>query len=135
MSLPTALAISAPLVIIATSYYQTVHGYPSGGGANVVAHDNLGIWPGLVAATALLTDCVLTVAVSVTAGVAVISSALPSLLEFRVPLCLSVIVLVAWGNLRGVRETRTLLPLPTCDLVPIVLTVIAVGLIQLAGGA
>ena len=70
LSLPIGLAIAALLAIVATSYYQTIHGYPSGGGAYIVAYDNLGIWPGLTAAAALLIDYVLTVAVSITAGVA-----------------------------------------------------------------
>jgi amino acid transporter len=70
LSLPIALVIAALLAIVATSYYQTIHGYPSGGGAYIVAYDNLGIWPGLTAAAALLIDYVLTVAVSITAGVA-----------------------------------------------------------------
>jgi amino acid transporter len=102
LSLPIALTISALLAIVATSYYQTVHGYPSGGGAYIVAHDNLGVWPGLVAAAALLIDYVLTVAVSITAGVAAITSAFPGLVPFRVPLCLLAIVLIAWANLRVV---------------------------------
>ena len=70
LSLPIALVIAVLLAIVATSYYQTIHGYPSGGGAYIVAYDNLGIWPGLTAAAALLIDYVLTVAVSITAGVA-----------------------------------------------------------------
>jgi len=70
LSLPIALVIAALLAIVATSYYQTIHGYPSGGGAYIVAYDNLGIWSGLTAVTALLIDYVLTVAVSITAGVA-----------------------------------------------------------------
>ncbi len=88
LSLPIALAIAALLAIVATSYYQTIHGYPSGGGAYIVAHDNLGVWPGLTAAAALLLDYVLTVAVSVTAGVAAITSAFPTLIPFRAGLCL-----------------------------------------------
>jgi amino acid transporter len=70
LSLPIALVIAALLAIVATSYYQTIHGYPSGGGAYIVAYDNLGIWSGLTAVTVLLIDYVLTVAVSITAGVA-----------------------------------------------------------------
>jgi amino acid transporter len=134
LSLPIALTISALLAIVATSYYQTVHGYPSGGGAYIVAHDNLGVWPGLVAAAALLIDYVLTVAVSITAGLAAIASAFPGLLPFRVPLCLLAIALIAWANLRGVRESGTLFSIPTYSFVLIVLLLIAVGLARLAAG-
>jgi hypothetical protein len=74
LSLPIAVAIVVLLVIVVTSYYQTIHGYPSGGGAYIVAYDNLGVWPGLIAAAALLTDYVLTAAVSVTSGVAAVTS-------------------------------------------------------------
>lgn len=77
LSLPIALVIAVLLAIVTTSYYQTIHGYPSGGGAYIVAYDNLGIWPGLTAAAALLIDYVLTVAVSITAGIAAATSAFP----------------------------------------------------------
>jgi amino acid transporter len=105
LSLPIALAIVVLLVIVATSYYQTIHGYPSGGGAYIVAYDNLGVWPGLTAAAALLIDYVLTVAVSITAGIAAITSAFPALLPFRVELCLLAIAFITWANLRGIRES------------------------------
>ena len=72
LSMPIALTITGLLVIVAMSYYQTIHGYPSGGGSYIVAHENLGVWPGLVAAAALLIDYVLTVAVSITAGIVAI---------------------------------------------------------------
>ncbi len=80
LSLPIALVIATLLAIVATSYYQTIHGYPSGGEAYIVAHDNLGVGPGLTAAAALLIDHVLTVAVSITAGVVAITPAFPPLL-------------------------------------------------------
>ena len=79
LSMPIALVITGLLAIVAASYYQTVHGYPSGGGAYIVAHENLGVWPGLIAAAALLIDYVLTVAVSITAGVVAVTSAVPGL--------------------------------------------------------
>jgi amino acid transporter len=107
LSLPLAAVIVVLLIIVATSYYQTIHGYPSGGGAYIVAYDNLGVWPGLTAASALLIDYVLTVAVSTTAGVAAVTSAFPDLLPWRVELCLVVIALITWANLRGVRESGT----------------------------
>jgi amino acid transporter len=134
LSLPIALVIVGLLVIVATSYYQTIHGYPSGGGAYIVAHDNLGVWPGLTAAAALLTDYVLTVAVSTTAGIAAITSAFPVLAPWRVELCLLAIVLIAWANLRGVRESGTLFAIPTYGFVLIFLTLIFVGLVRLATG-
>jgi amino acid transporter len=133
-SLPIALAIVGLLVIVATSYYQTVHGYPSGGGAYIVAYDNLGMWPGLVAAAALLIDYVLTVAVSITAGVAAITSAFPALLPLRVTLSLVAVALIAWANLRGVRESGTLFAIPTYGFVLITLLLIAVGFIRVTTG-
>jgi amino acid transporter len=134
LSLPIALVIVALLVIVASSYYQTIHGYPTGGGAYLVAYDNLGVWPGLTAAAALLTDYVLTVAVSTTAGIAAITSAFPALLPFRVELCLLAILLISWANLRGVRESGTLFAIPTYGFVAIFLTLIVVGLVRLVGG-
>jgi len=112
-SLPIAAAISTVLAIVAFSYYQTIHAYPSGGGAYIVAHDNLGLWPGLVAAAALLIDYVLTVAVSISSGIAAITSALPALFEYRVALALAAIAVVAIINLRGVRESAAIFAAPT----------------------
>jgi amino acid transporter len=134
LSLPIALVIAALLAIVATSYYQTIHGYPSGGGAYIVAYDNLGIWPGLTAAAALLIDYVLTVAVSITAGIAAATSAFPVLHPFRVGLCMLVILFIAWANLRGVRESGTLFAVPTYGFVFIVLGLIGVGLVRLTTG-
>jgi amino acid transporter len=134
LSLPIALAIVTLLAIVSSSYYQTIHGYPSGGGAYIVAHDNLGVWPGLIAAAALLIDYVLTVAVSITAGVAAFTSAFPALIPFRVEFCLLAIVLIAWANLRGVRESGTLFAIPTYGFVIVFLTLIAVGLVRWFGG-
>jgi amino acid transporter len=134
LSLPIALVIVALLVIVASSYFQTIHGYPSGGGAYLVAYDNLGVWPGLTAAAALLTDYVLTVAVSTTAGIAAITSAFPAVLPFRVELCLLAILLISWANLRGVRESGTLFAIPTYGFVAIFLALIVVGLVRLVGG-
>ncbi|MBU0703785.1 MAG: APC family permease [Chloroflexi bacterium] len=133
-SLPVSLVIVVLLAIVATSYRQTIHGYPSGGGAYIVAYDNLGIWPGLTAAAALLIDYVLTVAVSVTAGIAAITSAFPALFPFRSTLCLLAIAIIAWLNLRGVRESGTLFAIPTYGFVILALTLIVVGLVRLATG-
>jgi amino acid transporter len=134
ISLPISLAISGLLVIVGMSYYQTIHGYPSGGGAYTVAYDNLGVWPGLTAASALLIAYVLTVAVSVTAGVAAITSAFPALVPFRVPLCLLAIAFTMWANLRGVRESGTLFAIPTYSFVFIVLLLIVIGVVRLLIG-
>ncbi len=133
-SLPIAVIIVGLLVVVATSYYQTIHGYPSGGGAYIVAYDNLGVWPGLTAAAALLIDYLLTVAVSTTAGVAAITSAFPDLSPFRVELCLLVIGVITWINLRGVSESGTVFAIPTYTFVVIALGLIVVGLARLISG-
>jgi amino acid transporter len=135
LSMPIALTIAGLLAIVAISYYQTIHGYPSGGGAYIVAHENLGVWPGLVAAAALLIDYVLTVAVSVTAGTLAIISAAPELVPWRVHLCLLAILLIVWGNLRGVRESGSMFAMPTYAFLFLFLTLIVAGLIRLATGA
>ncbi len=133
-SLPVSLAIAALLAIVASSYFQTVHGYPSGGGAYIVAYENLGLLPGLTAAAALLIDYVLTVAVSVTAGIAAVTSALPGLYPFRVELCILAISLTAWINLRGVKESGTLFAFPTYGFLLLTLALIVTGLVRMAGG-
>src|SRR5436309_12969786 len=107
---PITMAIVLVLIIVAISYRQTIFAYPSGGGAYIVAKDNLGTTPGLVAAAALLVDYVLTVSVSIAAGVAAITSAAQGtsfawLENHRVFLCLTLITLIALANLRGVRES------------------------------
>ena len=132
---PLPCVITGLLAIVATSYYQTVHGYPSGGGAYIVAHENLGVWPGLIAAAALLIDYVLTVAVSITAGVVAVTSAVPGLFPYRIELCLLAIALITWGNLRGVRESGTLFSIPTYAFIGLFLTLIAVGFVRLLTGS
>ncbi|UCH36361.1 MAG: APC family permease [Armatimonadota bacterium] len=106
-------AIAVLFAVVAISYRQTVIAYPSGGGAYVVARENLGLYPGLVAAAALLTDYVLTVAVSTAAGVAAVVSAAPVLAQHRVELCILAIAFVTIANLRGVRESGRLFAGPT----------------------
>jgi len=112
LSIPAALGIALLLAIVVISYSQTIHAYPSGGGAYIVAKENLGVTPGLVAASALLIDYVLTVAVSVAAGIAAITSAVPALYPHRVTLCLASILFILLANLRGVRESATLFGIP-----------------------
>ncbi len=110
---PIAVSIAGLLVIVAISYQQTIHAYPNGGGSYIVAHDNLGTGPGLVAAAALLVDYVLTVAVSVAAGVAAITSALPSLQDHKVVLGVVFVAAIALANIRGVRESGRIFAIPT----------------------
>jgi amino acid transporter len=111
-SIPIGLAIIAILTVVALSYFQTVHGYPSGGGSYTVARENLGTFPGLVAASALLIDYVLAAAVSLTAGVAAIASAFPVLWSHRVGLSLLILFFITLLNMRGLRETGTLMVIP-----------------------
>jgi amino acid transporter len=110
---PIGMAIGVLTAIVAISYWQTIHAYPSGGGAYVVAKENLGNHPGLIAAGALLVDYVLTVSVSVAAGVAAITSAFPALYPHRVAICGGVVLLIMMANLRGIRETGRIFAVPT----------------------
>lgn len=135
LSLPISLAIAALLVIVATSYYQTVHAYPTGGGAYTVAKENLGTLPALVAGGALLTDYVLTVAVSVSAGVAAITSALPFLFPLRVEIALVAVAIVTIVNLRGLRESGRIFAVPTYFFVGTMLLLIGTGLFRVLTGA
>jgi amino acid transporter len=128
LSWPIALGIATLLAIVAFSYYQTIHAYPSGGGAYIVAHDNLGQVPGLVAAAALLTDYVLTVAVSISAGVAALTSAFHALYPYRVLIGLFLIAVITILNLRGVRESGTIFSIPTYFFVTMTLGMLGVGL-------
>jgi len=111
-SVPVAIGIVVLIAIVATSYFQTIHAYPSGGGAYIVAKDNLGTYPGLVAGAALLIDYVLTVAVSISAGIAAITSALPSLWHYKIIMGLFAILLIMIINLRGVRESGNIFSVP-----------------------
>ena len=133
-SLPIAIAVSALLFIVATSYRQTIHAYPSGGGSYVVSRENLGLAPGMVAAASLLVDYVMTVAVSTASGVAAITSAFPSLLDYKVYLCVGLIVLVAVANLRGVRESGRAFAVPTYAFVVLCGGMIIVGMVRWAMG-
>src|SRR5262245_17101944 len=126
-STPVALGIAALLIIVLTSYRQTVAAYPQGGGAYLVSKDNLGRLPALTAAASLLVDYVLTVSVSVVAGVAALTSAFPQLHSYRVLLCIVAVVIIAVGNLRGVRESASLFAAPTYFFVVSVLGTIVWG--------
>jgi amino acid transporter len=128
-SLPIGFGIALLLAIVVISYRQTVAAYPQGGGAYLVARENLGRYPALSAAAALLTDYVLTVAVSVAAGIAALTSAIPALVPLRLPLCVVAIVLIAVGNLRGVRESGNLFAAPTYFFVVSILVLVGYGLV------
>jgi amino acid transporter len=109
ISVPLAFAICILLVILTLSYEQTIHAYPGGGGAYIVSRDNLGEMPAQIAAAALLTDYILTVAVSVSSGVAQVTSAFPDLLRFKVEIGVAMVLLIMMINLRGVKELDMLL--------------------------
>jgi amino acid transporter len=129
-SIPISLALVAVVGIIALSYRETIHAYPSGGGAYIVAHDNLGKFPGLVAAAALLIDYVLTVSVSVAAGVASIITFAPGLHNYRVLFALGVIWLITIMNLRGIRESGRIFAVPTYAFIFLVGATIVYGIIR-----
>ncbi len=128
---PIGLAITGLLVIVAISYYQTIQGYPSGGGSYVVARENLGTLPGLVAGAALLIGYLLTAAVSLTAGVEAIASAIPALWPYRVEIALVLLALITIANLRGLRETGTLMAVPVYLFLFTYLPMLAYGLVRL----
>ncbi len=134
-AIPVGIAVVALLAVVAISYRQTVVEYPSGGGAYVVARDNLGTMPSLVAGAALQTDYVLTVAVSVAAGVAAISSAWPVLHEHRVALGVGWILFMALTNLRGVRESAAVFSVPVYAFIALMLSLLGLGLGRLIFGS
>ena len=134
LSLPLAIGIAVLLVTVGTSYHQTIHAYPSGGGSYIVSRDNLGDLPGLTAAAALLMDYVLTVAVSTAAGVSAITSWIPGLYPYRVVLGVVVVVLITLINMRGVRESATIFTVPTYLFIVGILLMLAFGLVRWIGG-
>ncbi len=111
--LPISIAIVVLLMLVAASYEQTIHAYPGGGGAYIVARDNLGEFPAQVAGAALLMDYILTVAVSTSSGVAQVVSAFPGLLPWRTAIAVALVIFVAFINLRGVRESGNIVAVPT----------------------
>jgi len=133
-SWPIALGIAGLLLIVSFSYFQTIHAYPNGGGAYIVSKDNLGIIPGLVAAASLLIDYTLTVAVSISAGVAAITSAFPEMSPYRVQMALVIVVFITVMNLRGVKESGTFFAIPTYAFVGGVLLMIVVGFVRVVTG-
>jgi amino acid transporter len=131
---PISIAVAALLAIVVLSYRQTVRAYETSGGAYVVARENLGTLPSLTAAAALLTDYVLTVAVSISAGIFAVTSFAPSLVDHKVALSLACLLLIVIVNLRGVRESGILFALPTYAFVTAVGVLVVVGLVELATG-
>ena len=125
---PISIAIVVLLTIVSISYEQTIHAYPDGGGAYIVSRDNLGEYPALIAAAALLTDYILTVAVSIASGVAQLVSAFPNLYELRVPLAVIFILFIMLINLRGVKESGAAFAVPTYFFVFTIIVMISYGM-------
>ena len=130
LSLPIALAIILLLGIVTLSYRQTLRAYPHGGGAYTVAKENLGLYPGLVAAAALMIDYILTVTVSIAAGTAALTSAIPSLQPYTVPLCILFVLLLMLANLRGLKESGSLFMVPTYVFVVSIFGLVVAGLVR-----
>ena len=131
---PIAGAIVVLLLIVTISYEQTIHAYPDGGGAYIVARDNLGQIAAQVAGAALLSDYILTVSVSVSSGAAQLASAFPALYEYRVPLAVSLVAFVTFVNLRGVKESGTIFAVPTYCFLAMMVFTLAVGFWRYAIG-
>jgi amino acid transporter len=134
LTLPTGLAIVVLLAIVTISYWQTIGAYPRGGGSYTVAKDNLGTIPGLTAGASLMLDYIMTVAVSVAAGIAALYSLFPDLRPYRVEICIVVIVLITVANLRGVRESGNIFAAPTYLFIAGMLGLIGYGLLRVLFG-
>jgi len=135
MSIPVALGIVGLLLILGVSYRQTILAYPTGGGAYIVAKENLGELAALVAGASLLTDYILTVAASVSSGVAAVTAAAPVLQGFNVALTIASIMFVAMANLRGVKESGAFFAVPTYGFVTCMMILISVGVSRWAFGS
>src|SRR5580765_1746728 len=133
-AIPISLVIAGLLAIVAFSYRQTIHAYPTGGGAYIVAKENISDNAGLIAAASLLVDYTLTVAVSISAGVLAITSALPELHAYRVEMCLAFLAILTVGNLRGIRESGRIFAVPTYFFVFSIGVLILIGLYKYATG-
>jgi amino acid transporter len=134
LSLPIAIAIIALLGIVVLSYRQTIRAYPQGGGSYIVARENLGLYPGLIAGASLMIDYMLTVTVSISAGTAALTSAFPILHPFTVSLCLIFIFLLTLANLRGVKESGNIFMIPTYAFIVCIFILIVLGLYKQANG-
>jgi amino acid transporter len=131
---PISIAIVLLMAIVTISYEQTIHAYPGGGGAYIVARDNLGELPAQVAGAALLTDYILTVAVSISAGVAQIISAYPQLFPYRVVIGVAAVFLIMLINLRGVKESGFAFSIPTYFFVVMMFVTVGTGIFRYATG-
>jgi amino acid transporter len=134
LTMPISIAIAVILAIVVLSYLQVIRAYPSGGGSYIVASQNLGTLPGLVAAAALLVDYILTVAVSVAAGVAAVTSAVPELHDQRLLIAVAIVALVTLANLRGAREAGLVFAAPTYVYVIALYGMLGFGLFRIATG-
>ena len=132
--IPISIVICILIALVVNSYRQTVHAYPGGGGSYIVSKDNLGTNAGLIAAAAILIDYTLTVAVSVSAGVAAVTSAIPALNPYQVPIGVSLIVLIMVANLRGLRESGTIFAIPTYAFIIGFLGMLAYGAVKVLTG-
>jgi amino acid transporter len=132
---PISIGIVALLAIVTISYEQTIHAYPGGGGAYIVARDNLGELPAQTAGAALLSDYILTVAVSVSSGVAQITSALPDLYHYRVEIAIGLVLLVMLINLRGVKESGVAFAIPTYFFILMMFFTVGMGFLRLVTGS
>ncbi|HET9589788.1 MAG TPA: APC family permease [Anaerolineales bacterium] len=132
---PIAIVIVGLLAIVVISYEQIIHAYPDGGGAYIVASDNLGKFPALVAAAALLTDYILTVSVSISSGVAQIVSAYPQLFDYRVPIAVGCVMFITLVNLRGVRESGAAFAIPSYFFITIMILTLGTGLFRMFTGS
>jgi amino acid transporter len=134
LTLPIAISIALLLAIVATSYRQTILAYPNGGGSYIVSSDNLGTIPGLIAAASLMIDYVLTVAVSIAAGVDAITSAFPELRPQHVIIAVAATILLTLGNLRGLRESGTIFAVPTYVFIGAMYGLVAYGVARILIG-
>ncbi len=134
LAVPIAIAIAILLLILTVSYEQTIHAYPSGGGAYIVSRDNLGELSAMVAGAALLTDYILTVAVSISSGVAQITSAFPLLYPLRVEIAVGLVLLVMVINLRGVRESGAVFAIPTYFFIVMLYIATVLGMVRFLTG-
>jgi len=134
-AIPISIVIAALLAIVAFSYRQTIHAYPTGGGAYIVAKENISDSAGLIAAASLLVDYTLTVSVSISAGILAVTSAFPKLDVFRVEMCLGCLAILMLGNLRGIRESGRIFAVPTYFFVFSIGVLILVGIYKYATGS
>src|SRR4029453_18288694 len=134
LALPLAAGVAVLLLILVLSYRQVIAAYPQGGGAYMVTRDNLGGSFAAICAAALLVDSVLTVAVSVSAGTAALASAAPGLEDLRVEISVGFVLLLAWGNLRGIRESGKIFAIPTYVYIASLGGVVVLGVYRVLSG-